>query len=173
MENAPPDPDREPFWVTGLMQGRRADGAVVRSFLPYRYRKRFFETGLHGSALPTVQQESTFWDRALHARIDFDAWARFRLAGDFYLWRTFSQVCEPVVVEAALGGFTWHGDNQSQNYEAYLDEVRSITRPPKLWERQAAKFERLAWALHPSIKARLANGHIRRFEWPEGPWRDS
>ena len=99
-ENAPRDPAKEPFWITGLMQGRRADGAVVRSFLPYRYRRRFFETGLHGTALPTIQQESTFWDQALHRMIDFNAWARFRLAGDFYLWHNFSHVCEPEIGRA-------------------------------------------------------------------------
>jgi hypothetical protein len=171
IENAPENPTQEPYWITGLMQGRRADGAVVRSFLPYRYRSRFFETGLHGTALPTIQQESTFWDQALHAQIDFEDWARFQLAGDFFLWRAFSQVCEPVVVEAALGAFTWHGDNQSQDYETYQAEVRAITRPARFWERKAASLERMAWALHPAIKTRLAKGRIRRYVWPEGPWR--
>jgi hypothetical protein len=171
IENAPGNPTQEPYWITGLMQGRRADGAVVRSFLPYRYRRRFFETGLHGTALPTIQQESTFWNRVLQEKIDLAVWATFRLAGDFYLWRTFSQVCEPVVVEAALGAFTWHGDNQSQDYESYQDEVRTVTRPARFWERNAASLERMMWALHPAIKIRLAKGRIRRYAWPEGPWR--
>lgn len=168
LENAPVESG--PFWITGLMRGRRLDGAVIRSFLPFRYRKRFFETGLHGTVLPTIQQESTFWNSWLHSHIDFDELAQFRLAGDFYLWQTFSRFSEPLIVEAALGSFSWHGDNQSQDYESYLREMQSVTRSPKKWERAAAKLERAAWALHPAVKARIGRGHIRRFSWPEGPW---
>jgi hypothetical protein len=160
----------EPFWITGLMRGRRGDGAIVRSFLPFRYRRRFFEGGIHGTELPTIQQESTFWNSWLHKRIDFDQWATFRLAGDFYLWRSFCRHREPLIVEAAIGSFAWHGDNQSQNYADYLAEVRRVTRSPHVWERWAAKVEKGVWALHPALKARLARGHIRRYKWPTGPW---
>jgi hypothetical protein len=170
IENAPENPTQEPYWITGLMRGRRSDGAVVRSFLPFRYRKRFFDAGIYGTSLPTIQQESTFWNRQLHEHIEFDRWRRFRLAGDFYLWHTFSQYSEPVVVEAALGSFTWHGDNQSQDYDEYLAELRSISRRPHAWEKVAAKLERPLWALHPAVKSRLARGSIRRYTWPDGPW---
>lgn len=168
LENAPST--REPYWITGLMRGRRSDGTVVRSFLPFRYRRRFFENGIYGTALPTIQQESTFWNNRLHSRIDFDKWRRFQFAGDFYLWQTFSKYSAPIVVEAALGSFTWHGDNKSQDYEAYLAELASISRPPRFWEQTSARFEKVLWALHPAIKTRLARGYIRRYNWPNGPW---
>lgn len=168
LENAPPGD--APYWITGLMRGRRSDGAIVRSFLPFRYRKRYFENGIHGTWLPTIQQESTFWNGRLHDRINFDSWATFRLAGDYFLWRTFSDFTEPLVVEAALGSFTWHGDNQSRDYEAYQTEVQSITRSPLRWERGAARLERGLWSLHPALKSRISGGHIRRFRWPTGPW---
>ena len=168
LENAPGG--HEPYWITGLMRGRRGDGAVVRSFLPFRYRKRFFDAGIYGTSLPTIQQESTFWNFRLHEHIDFDRWRRFRLAGDFYLWHTFSQYSEPMVVEAALGSFMWHGDNQSQDYDEYLAELHSISRRPHAWEKLAAKLERPLWALHPAVKSRLARGSIRRYTWPDGPW---
>lgn len=168
LENAPQE--HRPYWITGLMRGRREDGAVVRSFLPFRYRKRFFDSGIHGTLLPTLQQESTFWNSWLHCRIDFTAWARLRLAGDFFLWKTFIQFSDPVVVEAALGSFTWHGDNHSQDYNTYTREIQTFTRTPRHWERLAARLDLLFWALHPALKARFARGSIRRFSWPAGPW---
>jgi hypothetical protein len=169
IENAPDNP-ADAFWITGLMRGRRADGIVVRSNLPFRYRRRFFERGIHGTKLPSVQQESTFWNQPLHRTIDFDQWSSYRLAGDYYLWTGFSSECEPVIVEAALGAFTWHGDNQSADYAAYQSEVRSMTLPPTILDRIAAKLDLLGWALHPALKARLSRSQVRRYGWPNGPW---
>lgn len=169
LENSPPAAD-EPYWITGMMVGRRTDGAVVRANLPLRYKRRFFECGLYGTVLPSVQQESTFWNHPLNRHIDFDRLATFRSAGDFSLWLEFSRVCEPVIVEAVLGSFQWHGDNLSADYDAYVAELRSLTRNPSILERAGAQLERLGWALHPAIKLRLSGGQVRRYAWPDGPW---
>ena len=168
LENAPAR--HAPYWITGLMRGRRTDGTIVRSFLHYRYRRNYFDAGLHGTVLPSIQQESTLWNRTLHRQIDFDEWSRFQLAGDFYLWKSFSRHCEPVVVEAAIGSFRWHGDNRSSDYAGYMHEVASITRSPRVWERVAARGERVLWGLPPAVKARLSRGAVRRYSWPNGPW---
>lgn len=160
---------QDPLWVTGLIRGRREDGAIVRSLLPLRYTQRNFGNGLHGSILPTVQQESTLWSRSLNDSVDWRAVSKLHLAGDYLLWQTFLEVCEPVILEAAIGSFTWHGDNRSSDWERYEEEVRGLTRKATAFERIAAKVERAAWALPAPVKTRLSR-QVRRYAWPAGPW---
>lgn len=158
-----------PVWVTGMIRGRREDGAIVRSLLPFRYTRRNFDNGIHGSILPTVQQESTFWSGALNDAVDWAAVSRLSLAGDYMLWKQFLRFCEPIILEAAIGSFTWHGDNRSSDWDTYQREVRSITREASWPERISAHLERAAWGLPVTVKARLSR-QIRRYKWPNGPW---
>lgn len=171
LENAPRAQRAEPWWCTSYITTRREDGAIVRVTLPYRYRARFFETGLHGSLLPTVQQESTVWNTFLNRRIDFQRLRSFRLAGDYFLWMQFSRFIEPVVIEAVLGSFRWHGDNASSDWRLYQKEVAGVTRRPRLDDRLMALVDLAMWALPPRIRMRLAPSRIRRFQWPDGPWQ--
>lgn len=171
LETAPSDVPVKPWWVTGLILGRRSDGAIVRVMLPFRYRSRFFDVGLYGTRLPTLQQESTFWNSYLHSRIDWQKVERCRLAGDFELWRQFSAWTTPVILEAALGSFRWHGSNMSGDWETYVSEVKGLTSTPSALDRIAARLELLMWALPNRLKLRFAKGSIRRFSWPEGPWQ--
>lgn len=171
LETTPADVLVKPWWVTGLILGRRSDGAIVRVLLPFRYRSRFFDVGLYGTKLPTLQQESTFWNSYLHSRIDWRRVERCRLAGDFELWRQFSTQTTPVILEAALGSFRWHGSNMSGDWETYVREVKGLTSTPSALDQIAARFELLMWALPNRLKFRFAKGSIRRFSWPEGPWQ--
>lgn len=160
----------DPLWVTGLIRGRREDGAIVRSLLPFRYTQRNFQNGLHGSILPTIQQESTLWSRSLNDSVDWHEVSQLQLAGDYRLWQTFIATCEPVILEAAISSFTWHGDNRSSNWHLYEQEIRELTRRPTQLERLAAHIERAAWALPAPFKSR-ASRQVLRYAWPTGPWR--
>lgn len=157
-------------WVTGLIQARREDGAIVRSLLPFRYRRVFWRYGLHGTILPTIQQESTLWTKDLNDAVDWHRLCSFRLAGDYFLWMTFAKEAEPVVLEAAIGSFRWHRDNMSADWDAYVQELKGVTERPPLLIKTWARLERLLWALPAPAKSRLSR-QVRRFEWPEGPWR--
>lgn len=172
LENAPADSGTTPWWCTGYISTRREDGAIVRVTLPYRYRSRFFETGLHGSILPTIQQESTLWNAPLNRDLDFDRLRSLRLAGDYYLWLQFCRYVEPLVIEAVIGSFRWHGDNISADWEAYQAEVAGMTRRPHLGDKLLAYRDLGMWALPARLRLKLASGHLRRFRWPEGPWSD-
>jgi len=157
-------------WVTGLIRARREDGAVVRSLLPFRYRGVFWRYGLHGTILPTIQQESTLWTKDLNDAVDWGRLCSFRLAGDYFLWKTFAHEAEPVILEAAIGSFRWHRDNMSADWDGYVQELQSVTEKPPLLIKTWARLERLLWALPAPVKSRLSP-QVRRFEWPEGPWR--
>lgn len=171
LENSPVNPRLQPWWCTGYITTRREDGAIVRVTLPYRYRARFFESGIHGSLLPTIQQESTIWCSFLNQIIDFRRLRTFRLAGDYFLWAEFCRYSEPVVIEAVVGSFHWHGDNSSADWASYQAEVAQITRRPTIADRALALIDVIVWALPPRIRLALAPSPHRRFEWPNGPWR--
>ena len=170
LENAPRMADGAPWWCTGYITSRREDGAIVRVTLPYRYRSSLFDSGIHGSWLPTVQQESTLWNQAMHAHIDFEKLRTFRLAGDYFLWKQFCRVREPTILEAVIGSFRWHGDNQSNDWGAYKSEVASVTRRPAIRDRVVAAADSILWAVPARIRFKLGSSDIRRYRWPEGPW---
>jgi hypothetical protein len=170
LENAPRPDEDVAWWCTGYITSRREDGAIVRVTLPYRYRSRLFDSGIHGSWLPTVQQESTVWNQAMHLRINFRKLRTFRLAGDYFLWTQFCRVREPTIIEAVIGSFRWHGDNQSGNWDAYTSEVDSLIRKPRLRDRVTALADSALWAMPARWRIKFGSSDIRRYRWPEGPW---
>jgi hypothetical protein len=171
LEIAPPSRDGRPWWMTGYIASRREDGAIVRVTLPYRYRSRFFETGIHGSVLPTIQQESTIWNGVLNSTMNYAQLRQFALAGDYFLWHEFSRTCEPQIVEAIVGSFSWHGDNQSADWATYRAEVDSLTRRPQVADRLLALWDAAMWALPPRLRLKFRRGTTLRYRWPEGPWQ--
>lgn len=161
----------ETAWLTGMVVTRRQDEAIVRATLPFRYSRWGFRRGIYGRLAPGIQQESTWWTTELHDRIPLDELSRYRLAGDLFIWTQFAEVCAPVVVEGVLSSFTWHGDNMSQDWSGYISEVETMFRAPNLLDRLLAKFANLQWALPNRAKVQLGRGEVRRWAWPDGPWK--
>lgn len=169
LENAPSQASM-PWWITGMIVGRRSDGAIVRVNLPYRYSHDLFSSGANAGNLPGIQQESTFWNGAMNEAIDFSEFRNWKLAGDYYLWLTFLKHSEPTIVEAVLGSFLWHEDNKSQDWDSYMREVRRMTSRPRLSQRVRVLREKALWALPNRWKVALRRDGIRRWDWPDGPW---
>lgn len=170
LENTNDCTNSRPWWVTGMIVGRRSDGAIVRALTPYRYRRGFFQTGIHGTLLPTIQQESTFWSQTLNREVNWPTVRALSLAGDYELWRQFSAFCEPLVIEAVVGSFRWHGDNRSADWSTYWSEVERGSRRYRPAERIRAHADRVIWGLPTRVKAKMSAGQVRRYIWPEGPW---
>jgi len=158
-------------WLTGFSITYNEAGAMVRVDLPFRYRRRLFECGAYGRLLPFVQQEATFWRRELHEFLDFEALAKMRYAGDYFLWLTFARHAELHVVEAVLGGFRSHSGQLSENMSAYLQEIRQITRDPNLVDFIAACWDKLIWHAPPRIKKYLNGEGLFRYDLATRQWR--
>ena len=158
-------------WITGLIATRRADGAIVRVTNPPRYLRRGLREGWYSRALPSIQQESTLWHASLHEKIDLSAFSRFKLAGDYFLWRTFSEFADVTIVEAIIGTFRWHGDNMSQDWDSYLKEIEALCGRLTLRARTLAKLEQVCWAIPSRWQHRLFGRHKIRYAWPVGPWQ--
>ena len=74
-----------------------------------------------------IQQESTFWRRALWEKAGGKVDASLQLAGDFELWARFFDHADLYGVELPLGGFRVHGDQKTAHrMKTYLDESLAV-----------------------------------------------
>lgn len=114
-------------WLTGLNVNYNEKGILTTAALPACYPRNLIAQGFFGTMLPFIQQESTFWSRALQSRLDTETLRKYRYAGDFYLWYTFSRSDELFIVRAWLSGFRAHpGQLSTIRMKEYREEVRSI-----------------------------------------------
>jgi glycosyltransferase involved in cell wall biosynthesis len=156
-------------WVTGMKVMCNEALQVTSAEVPFRYRRDFIRKGLYGRRLPFLQQESTFWARSLHATLDLELLASFRLAGDYYLWRRFATEEEPAVVASYLGGFTCHAGRLSGDLGRYVEEMARVADPPHPLDGLRAKWERYRWRnLSLAGRKRL---NPRLFVWDEAAGR--
>jgi glycosyltransferase involved in cell wall biosynthesis len=158
-------------WLTGMSVHCNEALQVVSAVVPFRYRRELIRKGVYGRRAPFLQQESTFWRRALLSNVDLDVLASFRYAGDYYLWRCFSEAQEPAVVAAYLGGFTMHNGHLSKNLGAYWAEVERVADPSGPLDGLQAKWERYLWR-NLSLAGRK-RWNPRLFVWDEARkcWR--
>lgn len=142
-------------WLTGINVKYNSSGDIFGARLPGIYPRPLIINGVFGRVLPCIQQESTFWGSGPHQLIDFSKFRTFRLAGDFYLWRTFAEKFRLHIARCWLGGFTVEEGQLSQVHRTrYFVELR-----------KASKFIGLSifilplvaihWLLPDSLKVRI------------------
>ena len=131
-------------WLTGRSVTRNADGVITDSFLPHPFQRRYIACGMYGTRLPALQQESTFWRASLTQEIDLDALRPLKLAGDYFIWKTFAENHDLYVVNSHLGAFSIEQGQLSQQVRgAYRKELRTLRRRPTVIERAGALVHRL------------------------------
>ena len=94
--------------------GGTKSAEIIRNVIPYNYRQSLIQSGVYGKFLPFIQQESTFWKKELNELIDLDKLKKFKLAGDYYIWSSFSKKHKLEIIQTHLGGFKIH-ENQLSN----------------------------------------------------------
>ena len=152
-------------WMTGYNSFLNERGQVTRVTLPFRYRSALFECGLHGTQLPTLQQESTWWHRDLLADFDWPRFRDFRLAGDFFLWQHLSKQTVPDIVHTTIGGFRRHENQLSGDFAQYRSELAAVCRKSSFFEQIQASVDQVLWRTPDFCKHRLAAScHIRYSE---------
>ncbi len=157
-------------WLTGCAVEVSDESAPVGFMQPFRYRRRLIERGAYGTILPFVPQESTFWRRTLHDTVDFDRLSRYRLAGDYFLWLSFSSRAALDVASAYLGGFRHHPGQLSTNRAAYLEEMRLMTDPLTVLDRATGLIDRALWYAPRRVKKRLNRRHFFVFDHTLRRW---
>ena len=116
-------------WLSTLQPGSfDANGYLARiEHLP-GFSKAAFLDGLY---LPTtakkgywLQQESTFWRRALWEKIGKQI-PRYQLAGDFALWCKFYEQAELYGIQYPLAGFRMIEGQRSEDINLYMQEAKT------------------------------------------------
>lgn len=121
-------------WLTGFHTVANLSGEITDVRLPWRYRRAFFECGLYGTRLPVVQQESTFWSTELNQHLDVERLRKFKLAGDYFMWKTFAAHEELCIVQTMLGTFRKTPGQLSSDSDGYRSELKSVCRQSSLVE---------------------------------------
>jgi glycosyltransferase involved in cell wall biosynthesis len=158
-------------WLTGLAVLYNEAGAIVNVSVPFKYRSRLFECGAYGRSLPFLMQEATFWRRQLHDRLDYEALAKMRYAGDYLMWKTFARHAELHIVQAVLGGFRKHPGQLSEDLGGYFEEVRRITRRRNPADIAICAFDQLMWRAPARLKKAFNSKGLLRYDAGTSQWR--
>lgn len=123
----------EVSWITSLFPAVwNAEGALCKVSPKGGFSTRFFKSGHYMGCFRYyfghyIQQESTFWTRALWEESGGRLDTEYKLAGDFELWARFFRKTNLVGVKALLGGFRHHGNQRSmQQRNTYCDETERV-----------------------------------------------
>lgn len=157
-------------WLTGYKVAYNQQSHFVGAVLPYKYRKRFFDCGFYIKQLPCVQQESTFWNSKLNAVLDYEALAKFKYAGDYYLWSQFAKAENLYIIEAYLGGFKHQAGQISEDLESYYAEVKNICSTPRIDDWILAYIDKLIWHTSSRIKKVCNPQNLFRFNHKLQMW---
>lgn len=157
-------------WLTGYNVHYNDKSYFLNAKLPFKYRSEFFASGMYGTRLIFVQQESTFWDAALNGCLNLDRLAEFKYAGDYYLWHQFAKECDLKIAEAYLGGFRIEKGQLSENRDAYLQEMASLVTTPNLYQRLLAAFDRGMWYAPVEFKKWLNKDGLFRYDHVLQDW---
>lgn len=160
-------------WITGYASGCNDRSQIDRSFLPYRFRRNLLQCGAYGTVLPFMQQESTLWRRRLHETVDFRVLEKLRFAGDSYLWKCFSAVCDVYIVRGLIGVFRVHKGQISEQMERYRSELRSCSRPMTLLDWLQCAVDRPLWSAPVRVKARMNRSTMIGYDANSDAWRVS
>lgn len=125
-------------WCVGLGSRYTEDGInyVVGKGIQV-FPHQFIRKGWHnGPKLGCLQQESSFWSRALYESVGgIDT--HFKLAGDFDLWKRFAEKERLYSINSVVSGFRIHEGQKSGDRLAYLNEEGGM----KSYERVLAKLK--------------------------------
>jgi len=114
-------------WITGISTVYNIKGNIISAETPFRYRRDIIKKGgYNGMWFPFIQQESTFWRTELLDSVDMYKLKGLKLAGDYFLWRCFSEIADLDVIMVVLSGFRKRKGQLSGNLRGYLREQYSI-----------------------------------------------
>ena len=120
-------------WITGVAAYLDAKSVLHSVGAPKWYPRSLIRLGLfHGRCLGFIQQEGTFFSRALLEKVSPALINRVRaqkVAGDFLFWAALSQHTSLKTLPTVLAAFRIHDSNASAEVSAYYREVTQAGYP--------------------------------------------
>lgn len=158
-------------WVTGYRTLSNNNSVITRVDLPFRYLSILIKNGFYGRYLPYIQQESTFWRGSLLNEVNLEKLSKFKLAGDYFIWWTFSDKYNIDVLQTPLGVFKRHKGQLSESLNSYWAEVKTFAVPDYSLKAYIILIgELILWSLSERVLARLFKNRIY-FNYNEGEWK--
>jgi glycosyltransferase involved in cell wall biosynthesis len=112
-------------WITGVPAFWNEDGHLCKVYNLPRHQRSLIRWGCYeGRGLGWIQQESTFWLRALWDVAGGFVDGGLQFAADFDLWRRFSNYADLYSADALIGGFRRHAQHKTASHlHRYYQEV--------------------------------------------------
>jgi glycosyltransferase involved in cell wall biosynthesis len=138
-------PDVE--WVQGYPTLIDQKGRIVFHQNPRFSKYDFFLKEYHDGSF--IQQESTYWSRALWEKAGSHMSTKYKYAADFELWIRFFTLGKLYTTPAMIGAFRYRGEEQLSNryFSEYMkecdliiDEYSKLLKPDELSEIKKIKY---------------------------------
>jgi len=113
-------------WITGVSAFWDGEGNLCKVHNLQRHERSLIRLGCYeGRAFGWIQQESTFWSRALWDFAGGFVDASMEFAADFDLWRRFGKHEDLYSVDAIIAGFRRHSQRKTARHmHRYYEEVK-------------------------------------------------
>jgi glycosyltransferase involved in cell wall biosynthesis len=147
-------------WITGASVGNNEKGQIIDCLSPFKYRRDFIRKGIYGTILMFIPQESTLWRRTLLDDLDLDLLKKYKFAGDFYLWYTFSKKTDLHIIQSCLGGFRVRSGQISRKKKEYLKEFIRIAERKVFVDVIVAYLYKLITYFTPNVVKQILNKQI-------------
>ncbi|MBP9134886.1 MAG: glycosyltransferase [Saprospiraceae bacterium] len=157
-------------WLTGINTFYNEQSQIIAFEIPFKYRTSFIKSGIYGTVLPFIQQESTFWRSELNSTVDLERLRTFKLAGDYYLWSCFTNQSQLYIVQSHLGGFKTHHGQLSGNIKSYIKEMNAIASP-NFFLKICAYIDSIVWRLPARVKKALNKKGFFKYDNVLGVWK--
>lgn len=159
-------------WIVGKTNHINVKAQNIFTGKCIRFVPSFIRSGIYGSFLPFIHQESTFFRRELLETIDLEKFAGFKFAGDFFLWFHFSKKTKLYSVNSIFSASRRHAFQKSTlNKAAYYKEFRQIKKGFPIY-----LFPKLLWEIFCvylipfGILRRLYPGYFIHYSFDENKW---
>ena len=116
--------DKNVDWCTAISAHQDSTGTLYKIDETRFYNRRWIKKGLYGTCFGFIQQESTFWSRELWDKASGENISRYKLCGDYWLWKQFAKHTELYSVDTLVGCFRHREGQLSQNIQKYWDEAQ-------------------------------------------------
>jgi glycosyltransferase involved in cell wall biosynthesis len=150
-------------WIKGITSYINENSTMFSSGQCFLYRQDFIKAGLYGPALHFIQQDSVFWRKELWLKSG-GVNDQLSLAGDYFLWKSFSQFEPLYSLKAFVSCFRQLAGQKSSDIQAYYKEIDNICPLDKHVARKFKRYflsiESLPRFLRP-LMYRLAFGHYK------------
>ena len=140
-------------WLGGATSVMTESSGFLTHHWRFNYPQKLIQSGLcDGKHWTFLQQEGVFWKKWLWDKVGgLDS--RLKYAGDYELWRQFSQHADFIQARGAFGAFRKRRDQLSEKIEKYYSELEQL----KSTKRRNECFKDLKESLPISNDVKLLN----------------